>query len=163
MGHACCTHRIERNDAMSGDATPADFILCKIASEVAVRDILRATRRRLAAQGIDQDTCGTIELVLAEALNNIVEHAYAATAPDVVRLAIRRHPGRLQARLSDRGSPLPGLVVPEGTLPDQGKTSDDLPEGGYGWFLIRTLTERLEYRHVDGWNQLTLEFNLDPK
>jgi serine/threonine-protein kinase RsbW len=32
---------------------------------------------------------------------------------------------------------------------------DDQPEGGFGWFLIRSLARELEYRRTDGENVLT--------
>ena len=31
---------------------------------------------------------------------------------------------------------------------------EDLPEGGFGWFLIRTLTLDLEYERDGGFNKL---------
>ena len=54
--------------------------------------------------------------------------------------------------------PLPGLRLPEGTAPPAVTPRESLPEGGFGWFLIRALTERLDYARADGENRLTLHF-----
>ncbi len=42
-----------------------------------VRQILIDLRAFVEGLGSDADTSGTIEIVMAEALNNIIEHAYA--------------------------------------------------------------------------------------
>ncbi len=144
--------------AVTVDSTPQDFTLTASASELAVRDMLLAVRSRLSAHGVSEDTCGSVELALAEALNNIVEHAYTTDQPRDVLLSVSIKPDRLCFQLCDGGAPLPGLCLPKGRLPDHSGPRDDLPEGGFGWFLIRDLTERVDYERRDGMNHLTLEF-----
>lgn len=128
------------------------------ASALAVRDLLTRTRDWLSARTLPEETCGTVEIVLAEALNNIVEHAYPPCAPGAIRLDLRLHSARIVCVLSDQGTALRGGTPPDGILPDQAVARDALPEGGFGWFLIRDLTDRLDYRRDSGWNHLTLEF-----
>jgi serine/threonine-protein kinase RsbW len=99
---------------------------------------------------------GTAELVLAEVLNNIVEHAYAQ-GPGDIEVTIRRVQGDLDCRIVDKGLPMPDDDPPQGRLPLQDE--EDLPEGGFGWFLIRTLSRDLRYARVGGSNELT--FRLD--
>jgi serine/threonine-protein kinase RsbW len=150
--------QVKRDIAVTVDGTPTDFTLTATASELAVRDTLLTVRARLSAQGVSDDTCGSVELAMAEALNNIVEHAYATDKPRDILLNVSITPDRLCFQLCDGGAPLPGLCLPQGALPDRSGPIDDLPEGGFGWFLIRDLTERVAYERRDGVNHLTLEF-----
>jgi serine/threonine-protein kinase RsbW len=103
---------------------------------------------------LPQDARGTAELVLGEVLNNIVEHAYATnTGPIEVCVTLRN--GSLACQIADHGAAMPGGAVPPGQLPaGLAGGIDDLPEGGFGWFLIRTLTADLTYHRQDGRNHL---------
>ncbi|HEY9039576.1 MAG TPA: ATP-binding protein [Roseovarius sp.] len=121
-----------------------------LATEQGVRAGLADMRDFLGDAGFDADACGTAEIVLAEALNNIAEHAFAATEAGVVRVTLTPGHHSLTAQIVDTGTALPELCPPSGQLPPLRGTKRSLPEGGFGWFLIRTLTECLCYtRHAD--------------
>jgi serine/threonine-protein kinase RsbW len=122
----------------------------------AVREALAALIDGPILASVPDDERGTAELVLAEALNNIVEHAYAQ-GPGDIEVTIRRVQGDLDCRIVDMGLPMPDDDPPQGRLAVQ--DPDDLPEGGFGWFLIRTLSRDLHYARVGGSNELT--FRLD--
>jgi len=143
---------------MSG-ILPAEFSLRLIATDLTVRETLSVLRARFVAQNVPEDVCGSVELVLAEALNNIVEHAYPPDRPGDILLALSLTADRLRCTLRDRGVPLAGLTLPDGGRPDPEVARDALPEGGFGWHLIRTLSRDLHYRRIDGRNQLS--FRLD--
>lgn len=100
-------------------------------------------------EGIRQNA----EIVLAEVLNNVVEHAYAQRQGDII-LDINPNPSGLACQISDSGAPMPGLTLPQGQLQPLDRI-DALPEGGFGWFLIRSLTENLRYRREGCFNRLT--------
>ena len=119
------------------------------ADPLAVREGLKALFDTILLRSLPEDRRGTAEIVLAEALNNIVEHAYAESGGPV-RLTLMRARRRVICRLLDRGQPLPGLTLPRGALP----VSDSPREGGYGWFLIHSLSQRLIYRRSAGTNRL---------
>ena len=121
-----------------------------------VRAALGCLVQALAARGVAVADRGTAELVLAEALNNISEHAYAGPGAGPVAVALRVGRHHITARLRDRGRPMPGLRPPRGTLPGGGPDRASLPEGGFGWFLIRDLCAALRYRRAAGENRLTL-------
>ncbi len=122
------------------------------AQPVEVRAVLARLRRASVLRGVPPNAAQSCELVLAEAMNNIVEHAYAG-AHGCLRLTLLRGRHHLICRLLDRGRPLPGLALPSARLPAQ----DDSPaEGGYGWFLIHSLSHRLHYRRTDGLNRLLI-------
>lgn len=92
------------------------------------------------------------EIVLAEAMNNIVEHAYA-DRPGEIDITLWMAPDGLLCRLVDNGAPMPS-VLPAGKLPCI-RPEGDLPEGGFGWHLIRALARDVEHHRRNGANHLT--------
>lgn len=124
-----------------------------------VRATLRAAVARFARRMTPADA-GTVELTLGEVLNNIVEHAYADGADGQVEIALRHSGGALDCRIEDHGRPMPDLDLPARTLPATDVPFADLAEGGWGWVLIRDLTEDLAYRREDGRNCLTFRIPL---
>lgn len=126
-----------------------------------VRTVLKTVLAALAAMDLEEDLPGVVEIVLAEVLNNIVEHAYAERGEGRVELEIRRSPAALHFRLRDEGVAMPDGAAPDGSARDLDVAIDDLPEGGFGWFLIRELTQALRYRRVDDRNELTFRIALD--
>lgn len=113
-----------------------------------VRDALGAVRARFRDE-VGEDTLGRLELVLAEVMNNIAEHAGDHVAPGqivrppLVHLWVVGHDGGLACALSDDGASLPAECLLPRDLPQIG--SEDLPEGGFGWYLIQDLTQELCY------------------
>lgn len=124
-----------------------------------VRANLAAVMAGLDRLGIPPDLRDRAELVLAEVMNNIVEHAYAGQ-PGQIDLAITLVADGLCCRVSDGGRPMPQGAPPAARLP--ALRADDLPEGGFGWFLIRQLSENLRYRRRDGANELSFRVPLSP-
>ena len=94
----------------------------------------------------------TVELVLAEVLNNVAEHAYADAAGHVA-VTVALHSGALGCEVVDEGLAMPGGILPEGLLPDSAPDRD-LPEGGFGWLLIRSLARDFAYRRQRSSNRL---------
>lgn len=107
-----------------------------------------------ALSDLSEEARGTLWIVMAEVMNNIVEHAYAGIddAGDI-RLRMWRHGSTVAVEVTDSGAPMPGLTLPEGRLADIAP-GEDLPEGGFGWFLIRSLTDWLIYDRVGEVNRL---------
>lgn len=108
--------------------------------------------------GLAADRCGDVEIAATEAMNNVVEHAYAPCPSGEMRLALRRAGRDLVLVIRDRGQSLPGGVLPGGTAADLSGPVESLPEGGFGWFLIRQLTDRVSYAAAAGENRLCLRF-----
>jgi serine/threonine-protein kinase RsbW len=120
---------------------------------LAVRDGLRVICRSELAQGLTEDERGTMEIVLAEVLNNIVEHAYSEN-PGEIEVALKLSLDALAVTVVDDGLPMPGGDAPAGKLKPIGSFGD-LPEGGFGWHLIRSLSRELVYQRKDGRNRLS--------
>ena len=131
------------------------------AREDAVRDAIDRLMTQLRPWGLDSDMAGTVELVIAEALNNVVEHAYANTSPPCpVHLACERQAGGVSICIVDEGAEMPEGQLPMGLAPDVDVDLMDLPEGGFGWFLIRDLAQDVEYRRAGAQNVLNLRLDL---
>jgi serine/threonine-protein kinase RsbW len=142
---------------------------CVLSSEpLAVRAGLvgMATQRPLSLLTPDQR--GTVEVVLAEVLNNIAEHAYAG-GPGKITVTLRLGGAGLACQVTDDGVPMPDGRLPDGAHPMEqlsigGNLADvaleDLPEGGFGWNMIRLLTEGLHYVRVGGQNRLSFVIRL---
>ena len=152
-----------RGNGMASTGDPPDPRLCAQvvipADPLAVREGLRALFDTILLRSLPEDGRGTAEIVLAEALNNIVEHAYAC-APGDIEITLDLRGQDLVCRILDSGLPMPDETLPEGRLHSLART-EELPEGGFGWFLIRTLSRDLDYRRVGGRNLLS--FRLDTK
>jgi serine/threonine-protein kinase RsbW len=132
------------------------------ATERAVRAALIRIAGDLSQAGLAEDAAGLAELVLAEALNNVVEHACAGVEAAWIEISVRREGVRLFCELCDNGRPMPGGKLPQGHAPDPDALPEDLPEGGFGWHLIRRLTTALEYRRDEGVNHLSFAIEFPP-
>lgn len=146
---------------MSPDVTTAGFLppfeVQVTCGPLAVRRALDMVFDLLTPLALDVEEKSTVELVLAEALNNIVEHAYPP--PDMtgpIQVSIRHCKDGLHVRLRDRGRAMPDDKRQSGK-PDPCEIDlADLPEGGFGWFLIQDLSRDVEYARIDGQNHLSL-------
>ncbi len=127
------------------------------ADPLSVRTALRAALARFLRQ-VSPEEAGTLELVLAEVLNNIVEHGYADSNFGTISLSIVRDRKGLSCSVSDDGVALPDTCLHSGS--NTGPSPDHLPEGGFGWFLIRDLAEDLGYHREKGRNLLAFRLPL---
>ena len=124
-----------------------------------IRKVLRRAVARFARQ-ISSEDAGTLELTLAEVLNNIVEHAYADLPPGPVVLSLHRQGCSIACQVEDEGHPMPGLQLPEGRMQEVASDIMDLAEGGWGWALIRAMTADLHYERLEDTNRLTFQVPL---
>jgi len=122
---------------------------------LSVRDGLKHLLADPLLHELSPDERGSVEIVLAEVLNNVIEHAYARYDGETV-ITVHRCENGLYFSITDFGLPFPNGNLPKGALPDFGE-NPDFPEGGYGWNLIRTLTRDLTYYRRDGQNRLRFQ------
>lgn len=125
----------------------------------AVRDGLAGMFRRPMLARLTAESRGTVEIVLAEVLNNIAEHAYAKFTGRI-EVELTAHDTFLFVRTLDHGLAMPEGDVPWGKL-EAVSGIQDLPEGGFGWYLIRSLTQELTYQRADGRNHLSFCIDVD--
>lgn len=130
-------------------------------SEMAVRGGLADIIASLRTLNLASEEYGTVELVLAEVMNNIVEHAYADTPDGIIKVAIQPKAQGLHCIFNDDGLPMPDGMAPLGNLSTINSDIDDLPEGGFGWFLIRDLARDLKYARKGDTNILTFRIAVE--
>ncbi|MEM7295776.1 MAG: ATP-binding protein [Pseudomonadota bacterium] len=134
------------------DLVPVELVFRSDPAEV--RGALQQVSAAMRDLRVGADDRGTVELVLAEVLNNIAEHAYAGAPEGAIALTLMPSNARLACRVVDYGRAMPGGVPPPGLEANLDVALQDLPEGGFGWFLIRELVSELSYRRVDHANEL---------
>lgn len=92
------------------------------------------------------------EIVLAEVMNNIAEHSYQGTNLGSLSISVLCTDDMISLETRDYGIPMPGLSPPDEGLKDLPVATEDLPEGGFGWFFIRSLSSHMEYRRIGSQN-----------
>ena len=133
------------------------FDVCVASGNLAVREALGQVLAGLKALSLDIEETAIVELVLAEALNNIVEHAYPASLPQgPINIRCRHRANGLHFTINDQGNSMPDGQMPLGLPQNIEVDPIDLPEGGYGWFLIKDLAKDIQYHRVGQKNQLDL-------
>jgi len=125
----------------------------------AVSCVVAQVEAKLKDVGTNPEKSAEVCLVLAEALNNVVEHAYRyANDGDVdIQISISDH--YLTISIRDFG---PEFNIPKATrnIPPNTCDFDILPEGGFGWNLIQILTDKISLTRTNNQNHLVLKFGL---
>lgn len=131
---------------------------CLISSELShIRVAADALRQFAQEKQLDENISGQLELVLVEALNNIIEHAYQGKAGQPIEVEFSLVSDEIIMTLQDEGTTAPGAVTNK-TMPDE----QSLPEGGWGLYLIQTLADRLEFSVKNGTNTMVIAKNIPP-
>lgn len=114
----------------------------------------------LRTLGVPGSRVDEVQIALTEAVNNVVEHAYAGAVPGEVMIQAKLLSERLWISITDAGAPYPAGALPVGQPADIEVPTEDLPEGGFGWFLIRELASQVQYERTNGNNNLSLCFEI---
>ncbi|PWJ14494.1 ATP-binding protein [Jannaschia seohaensis] len=128
----------------------------------AVRSHLIAVEKAAAAGSIDESRRVDMLIVLGEVLNNIVEHALADARGGWIECRISVAGRGLSIETCDNGKPLPPDLLGGASLPDFGSDLSDVPEGGFGWFIVHSLTDDMTYERLDGLNRLSFSLRTKP-
>lgn len=142
--------------------SPLSFTFPVLARNTAIRDGLIELRARLAPLGLAETEAGGVELVFAEVMNNIAEHAYAWRQDGEMLLSVRLTPEGLACAVTDEGTAMPDGALPRGAGVDPGTPVDQMPEGGFGWLIIHRIAEDIRYARAVGVNQLSFRIPLAP-
>ena len=98
-----------------------------------------------------------INLVIEEALSNIMFYAFADDARHEINLSISVKDNRLTIKITDDGIPFDPLSQkqPDVTLP-----AEERPVGGLGIFLMSQIMDEMHYDRNKNENILTLNKNI---
>lgn len=147
---------------MNSPKSCSNFTVSFFGSAMAVRDALGNMNQHLLGLDLGHDDRALIELITAEVLNNIVEHAYADRTDGRITLWCCQKSKSLHLKFVDEGVAMPGNSIPGSKEANTAVDIYDLPEGGFGWSMIRELTKELAYRRDGQRNILTLRIPLGP-
>lgn len=131
-------------------------------SEAETRGAMVMLGQLLRSHNLAASDVERAELVLTEVLNNVVEHAMAKRSGQI-SAKIDIGPDALWCCVTDAGMPMPQGGVPSGRRVGAVKAISDLPEGGFGWFLIHALTTDLRYHRSTSQNQLAFSIPLETR
>ena len=98
-----------------------------------------------------------LNLVLEEAVANIINYAYPKDEHESIYLSARMHVDSIVLVLTDTGKEFDPTMAPE---VDVTLSAEERQIGGLGIFLIRQIMNEVRYERIDGKNVLTLEKKL---
>jgi anti-sigma regulatory factor (Ser/Thr protein kinase) len=106
-----------------------------------------------------QDFLFTVRLVLEEIVVNVI--SYGATGGNVPRVLVRlcQDQSQLVMHIEDNGIVFDPL---QKAAPDLDTSLEDRPIGGLGVYLVRQLTDSVQYSRNGDWNCLTVSKALPP-
>lgn len=125
-----------------------------------VRSSLQTVMSDMEGRAYLPEERGTVELVLAEVLNNVAEHAYEESGDGRIELDMNYVSDGITVELQDFGKPMPNGHTPLGMPANLDVEVEDLPEGGFGWFLIGELAKDLVYERRGDINHLSFRMTL---
>lgn len=107
---------------------------------------------------VPEEKIREIELSLAEALNNIIKHAYKSVETNKIDIQFKYNDEKLEISLTDFGEPRENLNKP--VLEFDPSDVNSLPEGGMGLFIIEQLMDENIYSRIGNKNVFTLVKNI---
>ncbi len=111
--------------------------------------------RAVARQILPDDSASAAELCVVEAVNNVIEHAYASQPGHLVTIELTPFAGGLLCSVIHTGSP-PPIDWRQAALADPTALAViDLPEGGFGVSLLQALTSHLTSHTEQGVTRLS--------
>jgi serine/threonine-protein kinase RsbW len=123
----------------------------------AMKEIAERVERFGAQEHLPPDIVNEINLVLDEALNNIISYGYAAGVRGGISIRICRQPARLLVEIEDEARPFDPLTAPP---PDLTSRLAERRVGGLGIHFIKQLMDEVSYVRTDRGNLLKLTKNL---
>ena len=103
------------------------------------------------------DVIFNLNLVIEEAVVNVINYAYPKEEHQSIYLSANLHNGSIVFVLTDTGKEFDPTQAPEADIT---LSAEERPIGGLGIFLIRQIMNEVKYQRIDGKNVLTLEKRL---
>ena len=108
--------------------------------------------------GLAPDLVFNLNLVLEEAVSNVILYAYPKEEQQEIVLTAKMSDKNLIFVLTDAGKEFDPTQAPDA---DVTLSAEERQIGGLGIFLIRQIMNKVEYQRLDGKNVLTLGKQLD--
>jgi len=94
-----------------------------------------------------------LDLLLAEAVTNIIQHAYTDKKSHQIKVTFHYHKNTIGLEVEDEGIPFDPLQNPEVVFP---RSLEEASEGGLGIHLIRSYADNCDYKRENNKNILTM-------
>ena len=108
--------------------------------------------------GLSPELVFNLNLVLEEAVSNVILYAYPKEEHQIISLIARKKDNQLIFVLTDSGKEFDPTQAPDADIT---LSAEDRPIGGLGIFLIRQIMNTVEYQRIEGKNVLTLGKELE--
>jgi len=134
----------------------------KLAIDSCLEDVFLlglATRAICSYAPLNQLTTYQIETCVVEAINNCIKHAYQNLPGNSVEVVISLFIDRITFDVCDHGKAMETETFEKQKrkeLDFDPNVLDELPEGGMGLYIIRSVMDQVEYSSADGRNVLTM-------
>jgi DNA-binding response OmpR family regulator/anti-sigma regulatory factor (Ser/Thr protein kinase) len=130
-----------------------------VADTVNIGVLSHAVRAFVEGMAYAEDVCYNTDLVVSEALTNVMVHGFKSTRPEPVQLTVLAFQNAVGVLLEDKGNPVPATVFDR--MRNEQSFQDDLslselPEGGMGLIFMRVVSQRFVYQTTPQCNRLML-------
>lgn len=132
-------------------------------SIILANDISELSKLHAFIEGVGEDFLLTpdvvfnLDLVIEEAVVNIINYAYPKEEHQYIYLSAHVHEGSIVFVLTDTGKEFDPTLAPKADIT---LSADEREIGGLGIFLIRQIMNEVRYQRIEGKNVLTLEKKL---
>lgn len=109
------------------------------------------------AFGVSPDIAFQLQLVLDEAVANVVNYAYSESGQEF-QVTIDKVDAQLVVQVVDHGIPFD--PTQDSVAPDITLSVEERPIGGLGIFLIKEMMDEVEYQRQGDSNILTMKKNI---
>jgi anti-sigma regulatory factor (Ser/Thr protein kinase) len=111
----------------------------------------RQMRAFLASHGLGDSIIYALETTLEEAVTNAVKYGFAGVSSPRIEIVVTLQDNRVDLVIEDNAHPFDPTLVPE---PGKNRTLEEMPVGGLGIHLVRSLTEGMHYTRTADSNRL---------
>ena len=119
-----------------------------------LENVKQALNKILNEAGVTGVVIEDTHLITEEILVNIIQYGYENCNDGHIDLRLEINPTNLIMTFQDGGKPFNPLT--EVVTPDLDRDDDERSLGGFGFFLVQELSERVDYIYRDGKNILTV-------
>jgi anti-sigma regulatory factor (Ser/Thr protein kinase) len=102
---------------------------------------------------LSQELAMNIDLVIEEALTNIIFYAFTDSDKHDIKISISLNFNKLMIKITDNGIPFNPMLQLQ---PDISLTAMERPVGGLGIFLISQIMDKIQYTRKNSQNILIL-------
>jgi len=130
-------------------------MLIKIKNSISeIEKVCDQVKSFCSENGISDEKYHDIVLILDEIVTNVINYAYPPEEEHVFALSITKDNEYIYIKLIDAGIAFNPLSIED---PDVASSIEDRAIGGLGIFLVRQLSEFVEYSRVDNKNHLDIK------